>query len=48
MVLKYTFPSQSMFFEIAVEFPIYLYNKNVGSPFLVKFSFQNQLAGGFP
>ena len=40
--------SQCLFFEIAVDFTISLYyNKNVGSPFSAKFSFQNQFAGDF-
>ena len=36
------------FFKKAVDFTIYFYyNKNVGSPFFVKFSFQIHFAGGF-
>ena len=36
------------FFKKAIDFTIYFYyNENVGSPFFVKFSFQNQFAGGF-
>ena len=42
------FPSQCLFLERAVDFTIYLYyNKHVGSTFFIKFSFQNQFAGGF-
>ena len=37
-----------VFFKKAIDFTIYFYyNENVGSPFFVKFSFQNQFAGGF-
>ena len=40
MSLKDTFSSQCLFFERAVDFMIYLYyNKNVGSPFFIKFLF---------
>ena len=42
------FPSQCLFFERAVDFTISLYdNKNVGSPFFKKFSFQSQFAEVF-
>ena len=47
-VIKYTFPSQSLFFGRRVDFTISPYNKNVGSPFSVKSSFQNQFRGSFP
>ena len=48
MVLNILFPSQYLFFERAVDLRISLYNTNVGWPFFVKFSSQNQFAGGFP
>ena len=49
MALKDTFSLTMSVFERALDFTIYLcYNKNVGSPFFVKFFCQNQPAGGFP
>ena len=43
------FPSRCLFLERVVDFTIsFYYNKNVGSPFFVKFFFQNQSAGTFP
>ena len=43
------FPSQCLFYERAVDFKISLFdNKNNGSPFFVKFFFQNKFAGGVP
>ena len=47
MVLKYTFLSQSLVYTRDVDFTISVYKKNVVSSFFIKFSFQNQFAGGF-
>ena len=50
MILKYTLSLAMSFFlkELATSGYFFIIIKNVGSPFFVKFFFQNQLAIGFP